>query len=88
MVYKMDELFKLCRATNKLTFDYSGALQRDKFDIIDYIMELSNLYKNQLANPETFYSLVLDVECFVSKIGYKLDYKLQDGELFIKIVEA
>lgn len=84
----MDELYKLCKVADKLTFDYSGALQRDKADIIEWIMEISELYENYLANPETFYSLVLDVEAVVSKIGYKLDYKLQDDELFIKIVEA
>lgn len=84
----MDELYKLCKVAEELIFDYSGALQRDKADIIEWIMEIIELYKNYLANPETFYSLVLDVEAVVSKIGYKLDYKLQDGELFIKIVEA
>ncbi len=84
----MDELYKLCKVADELTFDYSRALQRDKADIIKWIMEISELYKNYLANPETFYSLVLDVEAVVSRIGYKLDYKLQDGELFIKIVEA
>ena len=81
----MDELYKVA---DKLTFDYSGALQRDKADIIELIMEISELYENHLANPETFYSLVLYVETAVSQIGYKLDYRLQDGELFIKIVEA
>ena len=30
----MDELYKLCRVADELTFDYSGALQRDKADII------------------------------------------------------
>ena len=84
----MDELYKLCKVADELTFDYSGALQRDKADIIEWIMEISELYKNYLSNPETFYSLVLDVEAVVSRIGYKLDYRLQDGELFIKIVEA
>lgn len=84
----MNELYKLCKVAEELTFDYSGALQRDKADIIEWIMEIIEPYKNYLANPETFYSLVLDVEEVVGQIGYKLDYKLQDGELFIKIVEA
>ena len=84
----MDELYKLCKIAKQLTFDYSGALQRDKADIIEWIMEIIELYENYLANPETFYSLVLDVEAVVSRIGYKLDYKLQYCELFIKIVEA
>lgn len=88
MVYKMNELYKLCKVAKKLTFDYSGALQRDKADIIEWIIEISELYENYLVNPETFYSLVLDVQAVVNRIGYKLDYKLRDDELFIKIVEA
>ena len=84
----MDELYKLCKVAKELTFDYSGALQRDKADIIEWIMEISELYENYLANPETLYLLVLDVQTVVNQIGYKLDYKLQDDGLFIKIVEA
>lgn len=84
----MDELYKLCKVAKELTFDYSGVLQRDKADIIEWIMEISELYENYLANPETFYSLVLDVQTVVNRMCYKLDYKLQDSELFIKIVEA
>lgn len=83
----MDELYKLCEATNTLRFDYSEALERDKADIIDWIEEIYYNYENELINAGTFYSLVLDVQTVVNQIGYKLDYKLQNGELFIKIVE-
>ena len=50
----MDELYKLCKVADKLTFDYSGALQYDKADIMDWLMEIIELYENYLANPETF----------------------------------
>lgn len=83
----MNELYKLCEATNTLRFDYSEALERDKSDIIDWIEEICYNYKNELVKAGTFYSLVLDVQTVVNQIGYKLDYKLQKGELFIKIVE-
>lgn len=83
----MDELYKLCEATNTLRFDYSEALDCDKADIIDLIKEIYYNYENELANAGTFYSLVLDVQTVVNRIGYKLDCKLQNGELFIKIVE-
>lgn len=84
----MDELYKLCEATNTLRFDYSATLQCDKADIVDWVKEIYYNYENELANAGTFYSLVLDVQTVVTRMGYKLDYKLQDGELFIKIVEA
>lgn len=83
----MDELYKLCEATNTLRFDYSEALERDKADIADWIHELYYNYENELVKAGTFYSLVLDVQTVVNQIGYKLDCKLQNGELFIKIVE-
>ena len=57
----MDELYKLSKVAKELTFDYSGALGCDKADIIEWIMEISEFYENHLANPETFYSLILDV---------------------------
>lgn len=84
----MDELYNLCEATNTLRFNYSEALQCDKADIVDWLKEIYYNYENELANAGTFYSLVLDVQTVVTRMGYKLDYKLQDGELFIKIVEA
>ena len=84
----MDELYKLCKVAKELTFDYSGALQCDKADIMEWLIEINEFYENYLVNPETFYSLILDVKEVVGQIGYKLDYKLQDSELFIKIVEA
>lgn len=84
----MDELHKLCEATNTLRFDYSETLQCDKADIVDWIKEIYYNYENELANAGTFYFLVLDVQTVVTRMGYKLEYKLQDGELFIKIVEA
>lgn len=83
----MNELYKLCEATNTLRFDYSEALERDKADIIDWIEDIYYNYENELVKAGTFYSLVLDVQTVVNQIGYKLDYKLQNGELFIKIVE-
>lgn len=84
----MDELYKLCKATNTLKFDYSEALECDKADIKDWLTEIYYNYENELCNSNTFYSLALDVQTVVSRMGYKLDYKLQDSELFIKIVEA
>lgn len=84
----MYELYKLCELTNTLTFDYSEVLECDKFDVADWITELYYNYENELVKAGTFYSLVLDVQTVVNQIGYKLDYKLQDGELFIKIVEG
>lgn len=84
----MDELYNLCEATNTLRFDCSETLQCDKADIVDRLKEIYYNYENELANAGTFYSLVLDVQTVVTRLGYKLDYKLQDGELFIKIVEA
>lgn len=84
----MKELYKLCRATKTLKFDYSEVLERDKSYIKDWIIEIYNNYENELYIANTFYSLVLDVQAVASRMGYKLDYKLQDGELFIKIVEA
>lgn len=84
----MDELYKLCEATNTLRFDYSETLQCDKADIVDWLKEIYYNYENELANEETFYSLVLDVQTVVTQMGYKLDCKLQNCELFIKIVEA
>lgn len=84
----MDELYNLCEATNTIRFDYSETLQCDKSDIVDWLKEIYYNYENELANAGTFYSLVLDVHTVVTRMGYKLDYKLQDGELFIKIVEA
>lgn len=83
----MDGLYKLCEATNTLRFDYSEVLERDKADIIDWIKEIYYNYENELVKAGTFYSLVLDVQTVVNRIGYKLDCKLQNGELFIKIVE-
>lgn len=84
----MDELYKLCEATNTLRFDYSETLQCDKADIVDWLKEIYYNYENELANAGTFYSLVLDVQTVVTRMGYKLDCKLQNCELFIKIVEA
>lgn len=83
----MDELYKLCELTNTLKFDYSEVLECDKADITDWITELYYNYENELANAGTFYSLVLDVRTVVHRMGYKLDYKLQNDGLFIKIVE-
>ena len=84
----MYELYKLCELTNTLRFDCSEVLECDKVDITDWITELYYNYENDLANAGTFYSLVLDVRTVVHRMGYKLDYKLQNGELFIKIVEG
>lgn len=84
----MDELYTLCEKTNTLRFDYSEALERDKADIIDWIAEIYYNYENELVKAGTFYALVLDVQDVVSRMGYKLNYRLlEDGELFIKIVE-
>ena len=83
----MDELYKLCEATNTLKFDYSEVLERDKADVSDWIHEIYYNYENELANARTLYAFVLDVQTVVSRIGYKLNYQLlEDGELFIKIV--
>lgn len=84
----MDELYKLCELTNTLKFDYSEVLEYDKVDIADWITKLYYNYENELANAGTFYSFVLDVQTVVNRLGYKLDYKLQNDELFIKIVEG
>ena len=84
----MDELYKLCELTNTLRFDYSETLECDKADIVDWLKEIYYNYENELANAGTFYSLLLDVQTVVTRMGYKLDCKLQNDELFIKIVEA
>lgn len=85
----MDELYTLCEGTTTLRFDYSEVLECDKSDVVDWIHELYYIYENELADAGTFYNLVLDVQTVVSRMGYKLNYRLlEDGELFIKIVEA
>lgn len=84
----MYDLYKLCELANTLKFDYSEVLECYKADIVDWITEIYYNYENELVKAGTFYSLVLDVQTVVHRMGYKLDCKLQDGELFIKIVEG
>ena len=77
----MDELYKLCEGTRTLQFDYSGTLDRDKADIADWLKEIYYNYENELANTNTFYAMLLDVQTVLQRLGYSWTYKLESGVL-------
>lgn len=81
----MDELYKLCRETKALQIDYSGALECDKSDIADWVKEIYYNYENDLANTNTFYALLLDVQTVLQRLCYSWTYKLESGVLLMKI---
>lgn len=81
----MDELYKLCRETKALQIDYSGALECDKSDIADWVKEIYYNYENDLANTNTFYALLLDVQTVLQRLGYSWTYKLESGVLLMTI---
>ncbi len=81
----MDELYKLCRDARALQFDYSGALERDKADIVNWLKEICYNYENDLANANTFYALLLDVQTVLQRLGYSWTYKLESGVLSMTV---
>lgn len=81
----MDKLYTLCEDTRALKFDYSGALDRDKADIVDWLEEIYYNYENDLANTNTFYALLLDVQTVLQRLGYGWTYKLESGVLTMTV---
>lgn len=81
----MDELYKLCREAKALQVDYSGALECDKADIADWVKEIYYNYENDLANTNTFYALLLDVQTVLQRLGYSWTYKLESGVLSMTV---
>lgn len=82
----MDELYKLCEATNTITFNYLEAYEFDKPVISEFLQKVYRKYENEVVNANTFYALLLDVQIIMDKFGYKCEYNLKDDELYVKIV--
>lgn len=81
----MDELYTLCEKVDKVTFDYNNALQRDWKLIKDIIDRVYDKYSNELATADTFYSMLVEVQILLQRIGYSYTYSLDRRTLKVII---
>lgn len=81
----MDELYSLCHRAINLKFDYSEALESEKENIKDWIREIYYNYEDE-CNSNVLYSMVLDVQDVMHRLGHNCIYTLDENVLTIKIV--
>lgn len=81
----MDKLYMLCEKIDCIKFDYISTLQQDKDEIKNILDEVYNKYKNMLATANTFYDMLVEVQIYLQRLGYKYTYELDERTLNVTI---